>query len=66
MKRIGTVVAMTLCMGVTPLALTLVVAKAFGPYVESWSPESFGVLFASIHFGLFLLGAWIYATKVGD
>lgn len=57
---------MTLCMGVMPLVITLLIAKGVGAYVESWSPEDFGIVFAGIHFGLFIFGAWIYATKIGN
>lgn len=64
--RIGTVTAMTLCMGVMPLTVTLIIAKVSGRLTESWMPDEFGVVFALIHFALFIFGAWLYATKVGN
>lgn len=66
MNRIGTVTAMTICMGVMPLTFTLIIARATGGYTEDWSPELFGVVFGGLHLSLFFVGAWLYATKVGN
>lgn len=64
--RIGTVTAMTLCMGVMPLAFTLIIYKATESITESWSSDVFTTVFAIIHMGFFFGGAWLYATKVGN
>lgn len=57
---------MTLCMGVMPLAVTLGIVKAVWPYVESWSTEVFGAVFAVTQVGLFIFGAWLYVRWIGD
>lgn len=64
--KIGTVTGMTIFMGLLPLAATLIVARTVTPYVESWSPETFGIVFTGVHFAFFLAGAWIYAIKIGN
>lgn len=64
--RIGTVTAMTLCMGVAPLAFTLIAAKATSGLTADWSPEEFGIVFATLQFSLLAAGAWVYAKWMGD
>lgn len=64
--RIGTVTAMTLCMGVAPLAFTLIIVKLSAELTADWSSEEFGIVFALLHFSLFAAGAYVYARWIGD
>lgn len=57
---------MTLCMGVMPLTFTLILVKLTESFTSDWSADTFGTVFALIHFSLFVFGAWIYAVKVGN
>ena len=57
---------MTLCMGVMPMAFTLIIYKAAESVTTTWSSDVVGTVFMLIHMGLFVFGAWIYAVKVGN
>lgn len=57
---------MTLCMGVMPFVTTFILVKLTEFLTQDWPPDVFGAVFALIHFGLFIFGAWLYAVKVGN